>query len=370
MEVWSLDKDFNTNKIIDSFESLIWNVRYNDYGDFEVYTYPDPELIDMFNTDMYMWIKEEPYRPMVIESLKIETDAENGNRMTITGRSLESLLDRRCVWYDTILKGNFQNEVIRLLNNNVVSPQDDARRIPNFIVKTSDDTRITEIEVDTKVSAGEKLGETINSLCQEKDIGWKVYLDDDYNFIFELFCGNNYSYEQDENSFVVFSKNFDNLISSDYEVHKNAYTATLIVGERDAYVEEHGTGDENDCVRLVIDPSATGLDRSEVKTDCSGVSSKREDDTQMYYTEYHSILESKGRENVATLNKGEETVEAELDYNGMFHYGDDYEVGDILQLENEYGIVAKVRVTEMIRSQDTSGIAMYPTFTVIKEGGP
>lgn len=369
MEIWSLDENFNANKIIDSFESLIWNVRYNDYGDFEIYTYPEQELIDMFENDSYVWISEEPRRPMVIESLKITTNAEDGNRMTITGKSLESILDWRCVWYDTVLNGNFQNEIQRLVNAAVISPDDDGRRIPGFTFKVSEDSRITSLTIDTKISAGEKLGESINKLCQEKDVGWKVYLDDEYNFVFELFAGNDRSYDQDALPYVVFSKGFDNLISSDYEVRKGGYTATLVRGERDAYVEEHGTGDENDCVRLVIDATATGLNRKEVITDCSSLSSKREDDTQMFWTEYHSILESKGRENVANLNKGEETIEAELDYQGLFKYGEDYELGDILQVENEYGISAKVRVTEMIRSQDTSGISMYPTFTVIKEGG-
>lgn len=374
MELYTLDKDLNTNTIIDSFESLIWNVRYNEYGDFEIYTRPSKELIDVFENDTYVWIAEEPNRPMFIEAITITTDVEEGNHLKITGHSLESLLDRRIIYHDTELKGNFQEMVKKLLTDAIINPSDTKRKIDNFKMVDSEDTRITEVEVDTKVNGGEKLGETINTLCQEKDIGWRITINDKNEFVFELFAGADRSYDQDVNDYVVFSKDFDNLISSDYTNDKmiNNITATVIVGESDGYDKPQGQrpaeslGDSNDIVYLDI-TDATGLDRIEVKTDCSSISSKKEDDTQMWWTEYHEILYNKGREEVEKLIKNSWTLEAEINYAGMFEYGTHYQVGDILQIENEYGIAKKVRVTEMIRSQDSSGLSMYPTFSILEE---
>jgi len=374
MEVYSLDRNLNVSMIIDSFESFIWNVRYNDYGDFEIYTRPSKELIDVFENDTYVWIPEEPNRPMFIETIAITTDVEEGNHLKITGHSLESVLDRRIIYHDTELKGNLQDMIEKLLNASVINPTDTKRKIANFKMVKSEDTRITSKTVDTKVNGGEKLGETINTLCQEKDIGWRITFNDENEFVFELFAGTDRSYDQSENDYVVFSKDFDNLISSDYTNDKrltNA-TATVIVGESDGYNKPQGErpeeslGDSNDIVYLDI-TDASGLDRIEVKTDCSNVSSKKEDDTQMWWAEYHDILYNKGREEVEKLIKNSWTFEAEVNYQGMFEYGKHYTVGDILQVENEYGITKKVRVTEMIRSQDSSGISMYPTFAILDE---
>lgn len=374
MEIYTLDKNLNTNLIIDSFESFIWNVRYNEYGDFEIYARPSKELIDAFENDTYVWIPEEPNRPMFIETIAITTDVEEGNHLKITGHSLESVLDRRIIYHDTELKGNFQDMIEKLLNAAVINPTDTKRKIDNFKMVKSEDTRITEITIDTKVNGGEKLGETINTLCQEKDIGWKITFNDDNEFVFELFAGVDRSYDQDTNDYVVFSKDFDNLISSDYTNDKIAYnvTATVIVGESDGYNKPQGQrpteslGDSNDIVYLDI-TNASGLDRIEVKTDCSNVSSKKEDDTQMWWSDYHEVLYNKGKEEVEKLVKNSWTLEAEINHSGMFEYGKHYFVGDILQIENEYGITKKVRVTEMIRSQDTSGLSMYPTFTILEE---
>ena len=41
-------------------------------------------------------------------------------------------------------------------------------------------------------------------------------------------------------------------------------------------------------------------------------------------------------------------------------------MGDIVQLVSEYGIEGKARVAELIRSQSTDGIDVYPTFTMIE----
>ena len=46
----------------------------------------------------------------------------------------------------------------------------------------------------------------------------------------------------------------------------------------------------------------------------------------------------------------------------MYKYKQDYDVGDIVTIKNEYGIIADVRITEVTESEDSTGFSVIPTF--------
>ena len=94
MELLVLDTELKELEILDSFESLIWTDRYCESGDFETYHKVDERLFNILQPGYYIWNNKTEH-VMIIENRKIETDAENGDHMIITGRSLESLLTRR-----------------------------------------------------------------------------------------------------------------------------------------------------------------------------------------------------------------------------------------------------------------------------------
>ena len=50
----------------------------------------------------------------------------------------------------------------------------------------------------------------------------------------------------------------------------------------------------------------------------------------------------------------------------MFKYGEDFGMGDIVQISNEYGIETKARVIEYVRSQAEDGYNVYPSFTSVE----
>ena len=80
--------------------------------------------------------------------------------------------------------------------------------------------------------------------------------------------------------------------------------------------------------------------------------------------EYISQLGQRGRE-VLSVNVFTSSFEGQVEITHMYEYGKDFFIGDIIQIANEYGMEAKARVVELIRSQNTSGINIYPTFTAI-----
>lgn len=138
MELIVLDTSLKMLSVLDTFESLIWTERYSAYGDFEVYTSINDSILEILKDDYYLWLKESD-QTMIVEDRKIESDAENGNHFTVTGRSLESILERRIIWKQTILSGNFQNGIEKLLDENIINPSDASRKVERLIFEASTD---------------------------------------------------------------------------------------------------------------------------------------------------------------------------------------------------------------------------------------
>lgn len=353
--LWLFDTNFKAFTTIDIYDSLIWTIRYSTYGDFELCIPLTKESLATFKHNYYIWLPGYD-KTMVIEDIQLITDIESGPKLIITGRSLESILTRRIVWKQTILHGNLQNAVGRLLNENIISPEDPSRKIDNFIFEASTDPAITSLSIDTQFT-GTELYSAINKICEKEGIGFKIILRDDM-FVFSLYAGTDRSYNQTVVPYVIFSPEFENIENTSLlDSNRDLKTIILVAGEgeghdrRTAVVEsEHGAGQ--------------GLQRREHFTDAREISSQTEDG-EMEEEEYFEHLKEKGREKL----KENDTItvfEGESDPKQVFKFGRDYFMGDIIQFENEYGIKACVRVTELIHSRDLEGLNIYPTFSIIE----
>lgn len=356
MELTLLNTSLDAIAVIDDYESVIWTDRYQEYGDFEIYTPVTPDIISVLKQDYYL-ISRESEHVMIIEKLLIKTDAETGNHITITGRSLESLLTRRIVWKQRSLTGKLQNGIKTLLTENVISPSIADRKIENFIFEESTDERITALTIDAQYT-GDELYDVISKLCKEHDIGFKITLNDDKQFVFKLYMGTDRSYDQTENPYVIFSPNFENIVNSNYLESKSALkNVTLIGGEGEGSKRKYTTVGK-----------ASGLDRRELFTDARDISSTKEDDTTMTTSEYNALLKQRGNEKLAE-NVDVTSFEGEIETTMMFRYREDFFDGDIVQIENEYGHSARTRIVEMTTSENEQGTSVYPTFSTISEKG-
>lgn len=355
-EAMILDPDFEAIGILDAYESFIWTDRYCGYGDFEIYMPVATSALQYLVPGNYLWTRESD-RLMIIEDLSIDTDAEDGDHITVTGRSLESILDRRIVWRYTLINGNLQNGIKRLLNENVISPTNEKRKIPNFIFRETEDERITSITTQIQLH-GESLYDVIYTLCSENGLGFKVTYDfDEKSFIFELFVGEDRSYDQEKLQWVVFSAKYENLLASNYFESLRAFkTVSLVGGEGDGY--------SRTTVETYISEPGEGLERREMFTDARYVSARTEDGGDMAYTDYTSLLKQSGLEDLIDVSTTR-SFEGEIDAHRQYTYGVDFGLGDIVQVVNQYGLEAKSIVSEVVQCQDSSGRSMTPTFTAV-----
>lgn len=355
MELTLLNTSLDAISMVDDYESLIWTDRYQEYGDFEIYTPVTAEILSVLKQGYYLTNRDSEH-VMIIEKLLIKTDVEMGNHITITGRSLESILKRRIVWKQRSIRGNLQNGIKTLLNENVINPSISARKIDNFIFEESTDERITSLKIDAQYT-GDEIYEVISKLCKEHGIGFKVTLNNNKQFVFKLYVGTDRSYDQTENTYVIFSPNFENIVNSNYLESKSALKNVTLIG---------GEG-EGKARRYYTVGSATGLERRELFTDARDISSEVDDQT-LTTSEYNALLSQRGKEKLAE-NIAVVSFEGEIEPTMMFRYQEDFFNGDIVQIENEYGHSTTSRIIEMTISENEQGTSVYPTFSTMDKKG-
>lgn len=353
-----MDEKFNALYVLDNFESLIWTERFNGAGNFEFYTIIDSfvlEIVDVIQKklekglDVYAWLKgTDSY--MIVEDLEILTDVETGKHLLISGRGLESILERRIIWNQTTIDGVLQDEIIQLIKDAIINPTITDRKISNFDYYKNLNEELGKMTIKAQYT-GDNLYDVVFSICQNFDIGFDVTVNSFNDFEFSLNVGEDRSYEQTKNHYVVFSPKFENVLSSDYlESIKTLKNVNLVAGE--------GQGASRKTKTV---GSAKGLSRREMYTDANDIQSGN-----LSSSKYDSLLENRGKEKLSE-NKYTKVFTGEMDTTVMFVYGKDFFKGDIVQFSNEYGMETRVRVTEFIRSQDSNGYQSYPTFQIVSK---
>lgn len=373
MDILILDPDFELVAIVDSFESIIWTERYYEYGDFELYMRNDSRFIPYFVKGNYLMINESD-TIMRIEHILMKSEKESPSMITVSGRSLESIIGKRIVWGQTILKGSLQNGIKTLLEKNIISPSIARRKISNFDFVPSIDSAITSKTIDAQYF-GENLYDVISVLCDTEGIGFRVSLEEK-RFKFQLYRGVDRSFAQDTLPWVVFSSDYDNLESSTFEFDETNYAnATLVIGEEEFDVttkegDEEITTTYPQMLIEVTRDNSSGLDRQEVFTDASGSSRTGYDEEGNSYiisdADYGSQLANKGLEELSEYSRLIK-VDGQVDATVQFIYGRDFKMGDIVQVVNEYGMETRSRIVEIIRSQDINGYKLTPTFLSLEE---
>ena len=356
MNALILNQEFQSFSIVDTYTSFIWTDRYFSCGDFEILSPIEPDTFEKFKIDNYIQIVDSD-RTMIIEKITTNTKIEDGSMITISGRSLESILERRIIWGQKMITGNFQDGIEELLNENIINPTDNSRKIENFIFEKSDDPLITELEIQAQYNC-DNLYTAIQIICEDRGIGFKVTLNEINQFVFELYAGIDRSYDQTSTPYVLFSPEFDNLINGTYiESRSGTKNVTLIGGEGEGASRKFATvGNE------------FGLNRREIFTDASDISSDVGNHKILTKEEYEAVLIQRGNESLSDL-EDVTGFEGEIESKIMYRYGEDFYEGDIVQIADEFGHNAKVRIIEMIRSNDPTGSSLYPSYMVLPKKG-
>lgn len=395
--LYILDAEYHTKFVVDIFSDFLWVERYCGYGEFEITMPVSLEIIKNCRLKDYVSIRESD-KIMIIETIEIHTDPENGDILKISGRSLESLLERRIVLEDIIGSktdiSDDEGEIIEqtlddisvqeaikiMINNSVISPKNKKRQIENFTFKEATDKSITELVMSSFEEQGANLYDKILSICQDKELGFRVTAVKDGGFEFELYRGTDRSWNQEETLPVVFSESYENLSNSNYLQTERDYKSTVYVKWNWQFQYESQSTDEegntqtntntetgSEMIEVYRTEERIGLDRREsFMTD--GTTYTIEAATQESIDSVEKQVIDKAKEYLSDY-KVTKLFEGDAEPYRQFIYGVNYILGDIVQLENKYGESGICRITEITLSKDATGPSMLPTFEGIEEDG-
>lgn len=356
MEIRLLNKSFTPVAVIDVFMSFIWTDRFYEYGDFEL-KLPIDLLPSKMTIGNYLTYDKSEHT-MIIESLQYDRNADDGNIVTVSGRSLESLLDRRAVYECVRFNGGLEEYAEMLLNNAIISPQKSYRKIDNFLFEASG---IKTVDFEAQ-HQGNLLYDVISSLCKDLEVGWKITVKDG-NLVFQLYSGKNHSASGTSGlKTVLFSENMNNVSSVQYLESTTDYkNAALIMGE-----ENDDTGRTYTDVNA--DDNAAGLERREVVVECSASRSTVDDNGEIVDlsdSEYINVLKTSGRDELSQ-HKVTRTANGGIDaVNGQYRYGTDFDIGDLVTIDTALADAIVARVVETTFSEDETGFEQYNSFETV-----
>ena len=235
LEIYSLTalKDqisVSLEAICDSYSSLLWDIEFYQCGCFEVYIAASPQNVSIFQRGRIVARSDDAQHFGIIESLQLGTDAEKGDYLTVTGRFLASLLERRIIYPTITANGSYEDIVRKVLSRNVISAG--IRNLPGFSMGTvSGDcwqkTARMQVSYDNILEWLYSLCETIGGSANVRLNGNTLKCD--------LISGTDRSLLQDDNPHIVFSDAYNNLLSissaADDAVQKNfAYVLGCVEG--------------------------------------------------------------------------------------------------------------------------------------------
>lgn len=395
MELYILSPKYEILGVIDEAESVLWNKKYNDVGECEIYSPFTDELFSLLRRGNFIYRYDDDMF-CEIQKIEITTDAEQGDYIIATGADICSRISGRIIRYPTVYSGSVAEFIKKILNENVVAPPNSYRVMSDL---TLDEDSFSAFSSSKDVIEANALGddvlELIISACKSYNYGFRVSYDMSIGkLVFRLYMGENKATTQSD-KYIEFSPAFANILSTEYSEDESNYKNVVYIGYKN----------EVDTISLLSmyngNTQPTGANRKEVYIDGTGQSREitYEELKQMYPgvtksgTKYYitvddeqiavatSVTDESGEEQITMTNYTFLSVIRRLgrfeladriikqDFSGnvdtgeTYKYKTDYNLGDIVKVVNEYGIAAAAQITEVMESEDTeSGYVVEPKF--------
>lgn len=204
-----------TEAVIEDPTSLIWVTRYSEPGEFEIYVPVTPEIVGLLLAYTGTLLVTRPDKPeiMYIESFVLSENEETGDFLTIKGRTIDCVLERRIVGYPTTFEEATPQYIIsQLIQQNATNPSSSStyprdtlnRKIPLLVYNGSG----LSSEIVSTSYNGENLLSAVDSILQFYNWGLRSYISNG-EINLDLYKGS-------DKTNVIFSPENENLLSSEY----------------------------------------------------------------------------------------------------------------------------------------------------------
>lgn len=354
IDIVFLDKNFERLDFVENAQ-VIWASRYYKCGDFQIIVPATPEIMELLSKSYFIVRDDVEDNFGVIEDYTIKNTKTSGDELTIIGRLSPMILGKRIIAQQTQLTGYVQDALRNLVINNVIDPIKVERKIN--CVDLGDYSRDITEKIDMQTT-GDNLLTKIEEICETFSIGLRMPLRNEKVY-FELYKGVDRSYNQNENAWVIFSDEYDNLVESDYIYSTSDFKNVFLIATEGEGLDRKqlwGAKDDNES-------EISDLDRNEVYVDQRNMSSNEDDITE---EEYDAQMNIEGKDSLTTITQAFSGKVVLNNYNyGKTKDGGDFFLGDIVTIKNsKWGIYINARIIEVIESQTSSGLTIALTFGV------
>lgn len=346
--------------ICDSFSSLLWDIEYYKCGQFEVYIAASPLTIEVFQTGRIVGRDDDDRHFGIIESVQIDTDAENGDYLTVRGRFLMCLLERRIIHptYSVTAETAYSSIVQAVVEQNAIGAGN--RRIPGLSFGTVSGA-CWEQTAKLQISYA-NLMEWVYTICEKIGGTANIRLvkasGEEYRMVFDLSEGTDRSVMQEENPHIVFSDAYSNLLSF-------SYAEDIAIQRNFAYIYGQGKGADRKNTTYCVGEEPAYLDRYELYVDADDIAEEQQIDGETVpipEDEYIALLQNRGSERLVLPKT---TSESEIAaHNTQYVYNKDYAVGDYVTVQHRrFGMMQpQIQLIGMIEGFDQNGRSLTPTF--------
>lgn len=322
-----LNTRFEKVAVIDEFNSLMWCVRFNSVGALDLEIEATTKNLQIFKKGFYISRNDDSHI-FRIEAIEINTNEDGNNTLLIGALDLISILNQRVITNNINLNQDLKTYIQTLIDNECSGDRSFGYPIE---IETTENT-ITHRETTSNYVADE-----IFKICKNENLFCNFQFDKN-TFKLSISKIKDRSIAQMENIKIVFSVENDNLISSKYKVDTTEYKNAVFIYKKD------------DLINGVFVGEAKGIERRETIIESS------DNESDLIY---------KGEQALLDLNVTS-SFESEVDYTN-YKYKNDYNVGDIITIRNEFGISANAQITEIIETWDKEGYSLEPVFEMYEE---
>ena len=357
MEPMILDTAFTPLAIIDTYISFRWTDKYQEAGDFELVIAANIDAMSYLKRGNYFYLEEAQWKGPrniclgVIEGIALKTDSEDGNTLTITGRDLKSFLDRRIIWGQLYTHGNIEAVLANIVKISYTNPTDTNRALPAFKFISNNDPYVTSVTIDTQYT-GDDLYSIFTGIIDSTTVGFSVTAVPS-NSTWECMLSGGRDMTDPARSPVpmIFSSDYDNILDTNYSESDSSLKNV-------AYVGGEGEGSARKYARV---GQVVGLNRRELFVDARDITTKVQGQADLTLSQYNAALGARGKQK---LNEKRliTAFDGEVDVHNLT-YGTDYKLGDVVAIQNEYGITGNALITEVTISSDREKDVMLPTFS-------
>ena len=358
------DRSLKLIGVIDNATSIIWVTEYYGAGHLEIYAPITDNTIKLLKKGNYV-VRRDEVQAAIIEAVSYKESAESGMMIIARGRMLKSILDRRLAY---MLKDSHHIKPVRVTGyvrnvQEVVRKQAGTlagavRTIPKLTIG-SDGGITKKIETDTELegessrqSSYKNLLSFTDSILQEYECGALMRLTSS-SLVYDLYEGKDRTVNNtDGNKPVIFSQNFDNLLSATFDTDETFYKNYALIG---------GEGEgENRFFAEFKENEATGLDRRETFVNALDIPQTYTDEQgqEQTYTddEYTALLVGQAQTELKELVTTEK-MEAELNLiYSPFKLREDFSLGDKVTIQdNRLDLYMNVRILKITEVQDANG---------------